>query len=66
MRLQGGEPFLIPFYLDLIDKIGELNKNCKIYIQTNGTILSDRIRKILNNNQISLSISIDSFNKIGE
>ena len=63
VRLQGGEPFLIPFYLDLIDKIGELNKKCKIYIQTNGTILSDRIRKIIDNRQIELSVSTDAFNK---
>jgi MoaA/NifB/PqqE/SkfB family radical SAM enzyme len=63
VRLQGGEPFLIPFYLDLIDKIGELNSKCKIYIQTNGTILSERVQKLLKNKQIDVSISIDAFNQ---
>lgn len=63
VRLQGGEPLLIPFYLELIDKIVEINQKCKIYIQTNGTILSDRIRKILELKQIEISISIDAFNR---
>lgn len=61
IRLQGGEPFLINFYLELIERIITINKGCIIYIQSNGTILTDRIRKLINNKQIRLSISIDSF-----
>lgn len=63
VRLQGGEPFLIPFYLDLIDAIVKKNSRCKVYIQTNGTILTDRIRKIIGQKNIYISISVDAFNR---
>jgi organic radical activating enzyme len=63
VRLQGGEPFLIDDYLRIIEYLGENNKNCKIYIQTNGTIFNKRVEKILANNQIHLSISMDSLNQ---
>lgn len=63
IRLQGGEPFLIDDYLKIIDYLNKLNKNCKIYIQTNGTILNKRVEKILANNQIHLSVSMDSLNQ---
>jgi radical SAM protein with 4Fe4S-binding SPASM domain len=59
-RFQGGEPFLINLYLDIIEYICKYNRNCKIYIQTNGTIYNNRVAKILSNKNISLSISIDS------
>jgi MoaA/NifB/PqqE/SkfB family radical SAM enzyme len=62
-RFLGGEPFLIPQYIDIIDNIIKENKNCRIYIQTNGTILNNRVKKIIEHKNVHLSISIDSLQK---
>lgn len=62
-RFQGGEPFLIKEYIDILEYITTNNQQCKIYIQTNGTILNNRVKQILNNNSIYLSISMDSLKK---
>jgi radical SAM protein with 4Fe4S-binding SPASM domain len=59
-RFQGGEPFLINLYLDIIEYICKYNNSYKIYIQTNGTIYNNRVAKILSNKNVSLSVSIDS------
>lgn len=60
----GGEPFLIPQYFDIIEYILEHNSNCKIFIQTNGTILNNRVKNIIEHKNVHLSISIDSLNKL--
>ncbi len=63
VRFQGGEPFLINIYLDIIDKICEINPVCKIYIQTNGTVYNERVKKIISLKNLHLSISVDSLEK---
>ncbi len=63
VRLQGGEPFLIDDYLKILEYLNNENKNCKIYIQTNGTVYNKRVEKILKNKEIQLSISMDSLEK---
>lgn len=59
----GGEPFMIPLYLDIWEKMMELNPNIRISIQTNATILSDRIKNILESMQFDISLSIDGVSK---
>lgn len=59
----GGEPFLIPQYFDIIEYIIEHNQNCKLYIQTNGTILNNRVKRIIEHKNVFISISIDSLIK---
>lgn len=56
----GGEPFLIPVYFQIFDLIGAANKDCEIYIQTNGTVFNKQIEKILNTLNINLGISLDA------
>lgn len=56
----GGEPFLIPIYLDIWDLIAEINPSCRISILTNGTILSDRVKHILEKINCDVGVSIDS------
>ena len=63
VHFQGGEPFLIDAYYDLLEYIIKHNSNCKIYIQTNGTVLNQRVKKIIEHKSIHLSISIDSLVK---
>ncbi len=59
----GGEPFLIPVYFGIWEKISALNPSVKISIQTNGTILNSRVKRLLDELQVSISISIDSLKR---
>lgn len=62
-RFYGGEPFLIPLYYKIWDEFIRINPDCQIQISTNGTILNDKIKKILNRGNFNIIISIDSINK---
>lgn len=59
----GGEPFLIPSYFIIWEKMRKLNPSISISIVTNGTVLNNRIKTILENGQYNLNISIDSVDK---
>jgi len=59
----GGEPFLIKIYYDIWEKMIELNPDIIINVNTNGTILNDRIKGILNRGKFDFNLSIDSLNK---
>lgn len=58
-----GEAFSIDIYLEIWNLIIELNPNCLIVIQTNGTILNDRIKQILHRGNFQIGISLDSLKK---
>jgi MoaA/NifB/PqqE/SkfB family radical SAM enzyme len=62
-KFLGGEPLLIPIYYKIWDLFAELNRDAKIVIQTNGTIINDKIKTMLEDGNFSISISIDSFVK---
>lgn len=59
-KFLGGEPFLINIYYQIWDLIIELNPNCKIHLQTNGTIFNDKIESYLEKGNFYIGISIDS------
>lgn len=59
----GGEPFAIPAYFKIWEQITENNPACEITVQTNGTILNEKIRAILEKGRFSIGVSIDSFNE---
>jgi len=59
----GGEPFLIPLYFSMWERIIALNPQIEVSVQTNATILTPRVQRILDALPISISISIDSFVK---
>lgn len=62
-RFSGGEPFLIPDYIDIWEEIVQINPACLISLQTNGTVLNSRIRKILEKGRFEIGISLDSLEK---
>jgi MoaA/NifB/PqqE/SkfB family radical SAM enzyme len=62
-KFYGGEPFMIKLYYEIWDAIGNLNSDCNIIIQTNGTILNTRIKDLLEKCNFSINISLDSLNK---
>lgn len=60
----GGDPFLIPIYYDIWEKINALNRDCQILITTNANTMNERIEKMLNTyKNLHFNISLDSLNK---
>jgi len=57
----GGEPFFINEYYDIWEDIYNLNPSCIISVNTNATILNDKIKTILNKLSFNISVSIDGF-----
>ena len=62
-KFYGGEPFMIPIYYDIWDKIVAINPNCHILVQTNATQLNTRIKDILEKGRFYFNISLDSLEK---
>ncbi len=58
----GGEPFLIELYYDIWEAINRLNPT-NVHIVTNGTILNNRVKGILENGRYHITHSIESLNK---
>ena len=62
-KFLGGEPFLINIYYSIWAKIILTNPNCIIDVQTNGTIMTNRMKEILDKGNFRIGISLDSLNK---
>jgi MoaA/NifB/PqqE/SkfB family radical SAM enzyme len=60
LRFNGGEPFAQKIVLDICDMVLEVNPNLKINFATNGTVYSKRVKKILEQNNAHINLSIDS------
>lgn len=56
----GGEPFLIPLYFNIWERMIALNPALTISVVTNGTVLNDRIRDLMERGRFRINISIDS------
>jgi sulfatase maturation enzyme AslB (radical SAM superfamily) len=63
VKFYGGEPFLIDLYYDIWRKIIQLNPSVRISIQTNGTILNNKVKRIMEQSEFHVGISIDSLKK---
>ncbi len=59
----GGEPFLIPAYFRIWESMLKLNPSINIFVITNGTILTDKVKKLLEPGNFELAVSIDSIRK---
>jgi len=60
MKFLGGEPFMIPLYYNIWDKVLEINPTIRIHITTNATMLNSRIKDLLQSMNVGLNISVDS------
>ncbi len=63
VKFYGGEPFLVPLYYKIWDKIIELNPTVRISVQTNGTTISSRVKEIMQKSNFHINVSIDSLQK---
>lgn len=60
-KFYGGEPFLIPLYYEIWDRIKTCNPKARIHITTNATILNQKVKTVLEELNVHLILSIDSF-----
>jgi MoaA/NifB/PqqE/SkfB family radical SAM enzyme len=63
MKFLGGEPFLIDLYYEIWEEILEVNSKIYCHITTNGTILNQRVKGLLEKMKVGLVVSIDSLNE---
>lgn len=62
VTLCGGEPLSAPFLTDLLVTIRERLGNCDLSVQTNGTLLTERLVRSFRDLDVSIQISIDGPN----
>jgi MoaA/NifB/PqqE/SkfB family radical SAM enzyme len=62
-RFYGGEPFLIEIYYEIWEAILRKNPTVDLYVLTNGTILNDRVKRLLDQGNFTINVSMDSFQK---
>lgn len=60
LRFNGGEPFAQKIVLDICDMVAKVNPDLKINMATNGTVHNKRVKKILEQNNVHINVSIDS------
>ncbi|PLX06982.1 MAG: hypothetical protein C0596_12670 [Marinilabiliales bacterium] len=56
----GGEPFFEPLNFKVFKLFKQLNPDCRISVQTNGTIFNDEIKSLLLEGKYDINVSIDS------
>jgi MoaA/NifB/PqqE/SkfB family radical SAM enzyme len=59
-RFNGGEPFLIDIYYDIWAEILRIKPSIKICVATNGTILAERTKAIMEKGMFYIGLSLDS------
>lgn len=59
----GGEVFLCEEYFTIWEKFIQLNPQIIVSVTTNGTILNERVKKILEALRFNINLSIDAINK---
>ena len=60
LRFNGGEPLMQPIVHKICDRVAELRPDLKVTIATNGTIINERSRRMMQDCSIHVNISIDS------
>jgi molybdenum cofactor biosynthesis enzyme MoaA len=63
LRINGGEPFLIPLTYSIFEKVEKLKPNLKIVIATNGTVFNNKVKSWLEKLNININFSLDSLTK---
>jgi len=62
-KFLGGEPFMIKIYLKIWERILKINPKVRIHITTNGTILTQRVKDLLEGLNAGIILSVDSLNE---
>lgn len=59
----GGEPLVIKLYYDIWELLISKNPDCKIHVTTNGTVINNRFKEIIEKGKFSFVVSIDALRK---
>jgi len=59
-HFRGGEPFLVSRYHDFWERLLTINPSLRIGVTTNGTVLSERHKAMLEKGNFDVNISLDS------
>jgi molybdenum cofactor biosynthesis enzyme MoaA len=59
-KFLGGEPFLIDVYYDIWELLIDRNPNCRVSITTNGTVFTEKVKRILEKLNCEIILSLDS------
>lgn len=59
----GGEPFLNPVYYDIWEDIIKINPKITMNIITNGTVLNDKIKRLLDKGDFNINVSFNGITK---
>ncbi|MBL7799985.1 MAG: radical SAM protein [Chitinophagales bacterium] len=62
-KFYGGEPFLIPIYYKIWEKVRELNPSLELFLITNGMHWNSKIEKLVTELNFDLAVSIDAMDK---
>lgn len=63
-KFYGGEPFLIPIYYKIWEAIVQINPEIKIFTITNGSVLDDQVKQILDKGNFDIGVSLDAMDKV--
>jgi sulfatase maturation enzyme AslB (radical SAM superfamily) len=59
-KFYGGEPFLVPLYYEIWEQLIRRAPGCSILVQTNGTIMNEKVESLLYSGKFNIGVSIDS------
>jgi len=62
-KFYGGEPLLISIYFKIWDRMLKLNPDIKIFTITNGSVMNQKVKDILERGNFDVAVSMDSTNK---
>jgi len=62
-KFLGGEPFLIDLYYDIWENLMKVNPRCDVAITTNGTVYTDKVKRVLETLNCEIIVSLDSITK---
>ena len=63
VKFYGGEPFLIDYYYKIWEALLKNNPRVTIEVQTNATVLNNKVKTTLNKGRFNINISLDSLEK---
>ncbi|GAB4446354.1 MAG: hypothetical protein Fur0028_00730 [Bacteroidales bacterium] len=60
----GGEVFLCESYYEIWKKFAQINPEIIVSVSTNGTVIYDRVKEIINKLKFNINISLDASDKV--
>lgn len=63
VKFYGGEPFLIDIYYQIWERIAAINPKVRVSVQTNATVLNNRVKNLLHEIDFHINVSLDALTK---